>query len=284
MEDNQRNEKLYQLRKKKDLRIEGNIDDLRKYYHNKSFGFDNVKTTAFFELLQKADEMNKNGSPYEIKLIEKKNIEDELDKILQSGIIHDIKSCLNYDCDEHDGDDKDCEICYTEIIKNIKQNFQFLENIPDPSNNKEENFQNLKTLRQQIESKIKELQTSIDTLNSSKIEEKYNGLFELKFEEKYSDLIYYLNDGNTEKKALRAKIGKVYDLKNYFDQQGGKKSRKKSRKKRSKRKKSSLRKKRKGSCRNKRKSRSCKRSKKCSWTKRSKRSKGHCRKSKNKKR
>lgn len=140
-------------------------------------------------------------------------------------------------------------------------------------------------LHDQIKSKIKELQTSIDTLNSSKIEEKYNGLFELKkFEEKYSDLINYLNDGNTEKKALLAKIEKVYDLKNYFKQEGGKKNRKKLIKKRSKRKKSSLRKKRKGSCRNKRKSRSCKRSKKCSWTKRSKRSKGHCRKSKNKKR
>ena len=63
---------------------------------------------------------------------------------------------------------------------------------------------------------------------------------------------------------------------------GGKKRRRLSKRKRSsKRKKSSRRKPRKGSCRNKRKSRSCKRSKRCSWTKRSKRSKGHCRKSKN---
>ena len=42
-------------------------------------------------------------------------------------------------------------------------------------------------------------------------------------------------------------------------------------------------KKRKGSCANKRRSRSCRRSKRCSWTKRSKRSKGHCRRSKNRK-
>lgn len=88
---------------------------------------------------------------------------------------------------------------------------------------------------------------------------------------------------------LNGEDGDIYDIKKNVTmpkvtKKGGKKYRKKSRKKRSKRKKSSLKKRRKGSCRNKRKSRSCRRSKKCSWTKRSKRSKGHCRKSKNKKR
>ncbi len=65
--------------------------------------------------------------------------------------------------------------------------------------------------------------------------------------------------------------------------QGGRRRRRRSKRSSSKRRRRRSSKKRKGSCANKRRSRSCRRSKRCSWTKRSKRSKGHCRRSKNRK-